>query len=256
MDTFMDKLAQKLTAQEMIQANAAADAEELRRIEEQVQRYDECLEEMRKVNASMKENAEHIAASTSETVSRVDNNTKEAIVRVNETTSEALTKVNETVNNALSRMQNYSSSSMERMNDTAMEALSKVEQTLAGGLEKLEKVEIPTDGITQLVEEALQQIRESKLEVQDTHAAVAEKFQEQNDLLVDYVHKENVKVYRNVQAVVVDETGKQTEAIKAECEKLAARIKSVGRTGKAALVFSVIILLGVVAQLLFTLGIL
>lgn len=31
MDTFIDKLAQKLTAQEMIKANAAADAAELQR---------------------------------------------------------------------------------------------------------------------------------------------------------------------------------------------------------------------------------
>ena len=34
MDTFMDKLAQKLTAQEMIKANMAADAEEMNRLKE------------------------------------------------------------------------------------------------------------------------------------------------------------------------------------------------------------------------------
>ena len=35
----------------------------------------------------------------------------------------------------------------------------------------------------------------------------------------DYVHKENVKVYRNVQAVVVEETKKQTEAMEAQQKK-------------------------------------
>ena len=35
MDTFMDKLAQKLNAQEMIKANSAADAEEMDQLKSQ-----------------------------------------------------------------------------------------------------------------------------------------------------------------------------------------------------------------------------
>ena len=37
MDTFMDKLAQKLNAQEMIKANSAADAEEMDQLKNQPQ---------------------------------------------------------------------------------------------------------------------------------------------------------------------------------------------------------------------------
>lgn len=36
MDTFMDKLAQKLNAQEMIKANSAADAEEMDQLKSQL----------------------------------------------------------------------------------------------------------------------------------------------------------------------------------------------------------------------------
>ena len=43
MDTFMDKLAQKLNAQEMIKANSAADAEEMNQLKNQLREYDECL---------------------------------------------------------------------------------------------------------------------------------------------------------------------------------------------------------------------
>ena len=57
MDNFMDKIAQKLTSQDMIRANAAADAAELESLEtqmelfkEQMGKYDECLQEMRKLN--------------------------------------------------------------------------------------------------------------------------------------------------------------------------------------------------------------
>ncbi|MGN1145854.1 MAG: hypothetical protein ACI4R5_05345, partial [Acetatifactor sp.] len=38
------------------------------------------------------------------------------------------------------------------------------------------------------------------------------------------VHKECVKVYRNVQAVVVEEDGKQTEAIKAAVDNLGSKL--------------------------------
>ena len=39
MDNFTDKLAQRLSAQEMIKANAQAEANEMRRLQEQVAQY-------------------------------------------------------------------------------------------------------------------------------------------------------------------------------------------------------------------------
>ncbi len=46
MDMFMDKLAQKFTAQEMIKANTAADAEELKKMRNRVAEYNECLDRL------------------------------------------------------------------------------------------------------------------------------------------------------------------------------------------------------------------
>lgn len=256
MDTFMDKLAQKLTAQEMIQANAAADAEELRRIEAQVERYNACLEEIRKVNASTMVNVEQINTSTMAAVDRVSGTTTDAVDKVNASATEAMNRVNETTAEALNRMRSYSTSAMEHMNDTAMEALAKVEQALTAGLERLERIEIPTGGLNEVVENSLQQIREAQGEAQNVQGILEEKFKEQSDQLSEYVHKENVKVYRNVQAVVVEETNKQTEALKQEVEKLQTKLKGVNSATVVSIVFSVIAVLGIVVQLLFTLGIL
>ena len=57
MDNFMDKITQKLNSQDMIRANAAADAAELENLEnqvtvfkEQIEKYDDCLQEMRQLN--------------------------------------------------------------------------------------------------------------------------------------------------------------------------------------------------------------
>ena len=54
MDNFMDEIVQKFTPQEMIRANAAADAAEIESLEkqltlfkEQMEKYDDCLQEMR-----------------------------------------------------------------------------------------------------------------------------------------------------------------------------------------------------------------
>lgn len=46
MDTFMDKLAQKLNAQEMIRANTSAELEELGQVKEQIQELKGCVEQM------------------------------------------------------------------------------------------------------------------------------------------------------------------------------------------------------------------
>ena len=48
MDMFMDKLAQKLTAQEIIKANTAADIEELNKLKNQIAEYNECLARLQK----------------------------------------------------------------------------------------------------------------------------------------------------------------------------------------------------------------
>ena len=55
MDTFMDKLAQKLNAQEMIKANSAADAEEMDQLKNQLREYDECLAQMQQVEPMTEE---------------------------------------------------------------------------------------------------------------------------------------------------------------------------------------------------------
>ena len=67
MDNFMDKISQKLNSQDMIRANAAADAAEMENLEnqvavfkEQIEKYDDCLQEMRKLNLKNMESAQGV----------------------------------------------------------------------------------------------------------------------------------------------------------------------------------------------------
>ena len=50
MDTFIDKLAQKKNAQEMIRANSAAEAVKMDQMQKQMKAYDELMQEIRRVN--------------------------------------------------------------------------------------------------------------------------------------------------------------------------------------------------------------
>lgn len=169
MDTFMDKLAQKRNAQEMIRANAAAEAQKMEKLEQQVTAYEGLLQEMRKVNTKSIEN-EH---------------------------------------------------KLERLLE---ESLKKIEGTGSAG---------QSADSAQLIEE----IRESLAAGQ---TQVESQLRQSDDLL----HKENVKVYRNVQAALIEELGKQTQEIK---ELLAAEPKPKKNT--AVLVMEVLILLGVLGNL-------
>ena len=50
MDTFIDKLAQKRNAQEMILANMTAEAAKMEQMQSQMKAYDELMQEIRQVN--------------------------------------------------------------------------------------------------------------------------------------------------------------------------------------------------------------
>lgn len=60
MDNFIDKLAQKFSAQDMIRANLAAEAKETKKLREKMESYESLLQEMRQINLKNMESAERI----------------------------------------------------------------------------------------------------------------------------------------------------------------------------------------------------
>ncbi len=178
MDIFMDKLSEKLTAQEMINANAAADAEEMSRLKEQIKGYDDCLEQMQKINRDL------------------------------QAVNEQISKLPEGV-------------IAPQVESLVQESVAKLKEFQAEG-------------------EALKEIKM----ILDEKMASSE----------ENVHKECVKVYRNVQAVVVEECGKQSETIAASAVAgLKGKLNAILRISIVSLIVS---LVGVVFQVLTYLNIL
>ncbi len=130
MDTFIDKLAQKRNAQEMIRANAAAEAAKMAQMQSQLRAYDEIMQEIRRVNLKTSENVEG------------------------------------------------------------------VHKVLAECMEKLEGIEA-----------GAREAEDAEQELSAIRTLLEERFSQSED----FMHKENVKVYRNVQAAFTEELAKQTE---------------------------------------------
>ena len=123
MDTFMDKLAQKLTAQEMINANTTAETEEMAKLREEVAQYKECLDRLQTLleqGADRFENAQ------------IDNSGIERLVE------ESLQKIRET-----------------QVDSTGIERL--VEESL----QKIREAQVDTAAIERLVDVGLGRLEQS-----------------------------------------------------------------------------------------------
>lgn len=71
MDNFMDKLAQRYNAQEMIRANSQAETNQMESLREQVEAYEAVLQEMRKLNYKNTELTEKMYSLVDESMEKV-----------------------------------------------------------------------------------------------------------------------------------------------------------------------------------------
>ena len=177
MDNFMDKLAQKFSAQEMIKANSQAEAEEMKRLQLQGSEYEKILQEMRKLNYRNTELADKLDRMIGDNADKI-------------------------------------------------QGMKEDEQRLIAALRDLtdEQTRNREAEIGRKEEERIEQERAAENRKQTDLAAIAELLENKFQKSDDFVHKENVKVYRNVQAVVVDEIKRSTESAQEERMKLKSEL--------------------------------
>lgn len=206
MDTFMDKLAQKLNAQEMIRANSAAEAEELGKLRNQVAEYNQCLAKLQKLLEDGEQKLEGAKVDGAE----INRLVEESIAKISD-----LQKDTESIDEM--------KAVLAGLKDSLDAALQEQEQSLSAKLEDQKSV--------------------VAAQLEDQNKAVVAKLDESNE----NVHKECVKVYRNVQAVVVEENGKQTESLTNSVAALKGKLNAVLGVSITAMILA---LAGVVLQVL------
>lgn len=231
MDNFMDKITQKLNSQDMIRANAAADAAELENLEnqvtvfkEQIEKYDDCLQEMRQLNLRNIESAKEVKDLTRQageslektagevenaSVSRIKQTSDLSIAGIQQTQDASIAGIKQTSDVSIAGIRQTSDASIAGINQTVAESLAKIAEIQDNsGRDNLEKMTETVSGLKNMQDEAFKSLE-------------------------DFLHTDNVKVYRNVQAAMIEELEKQTNELKEAQEKAA-------KSGKVLLPFVII----------------
>lgn len=201
MDMFMDKLAQKLNAQEIIKANTTAETEEMNKLKNQIAEYHQCLARLKKL------------VEAGEAAAREVQSGREDMERL---TEESLQKIRD-IRSETGELQKLA------------EEMKRLEEEIAelgrGG-----------EGTTKAV--------------RSTEKSLQEKLETLQASVEENVHKECVKVYRNVQAVVTEESEKQGKAAEETREAVKAVSGKIGTVLGISVAALILSLAGVALQVL------
>lgn len=284
MDTFMDKLAQKFNAQEIIKANSAAETEELNRLREQVKEYNECLARMQQICEQMDETAEAVKvkmesaqfdteglrAELLQMWQELQNDTAAQIPEVpavafdEEKVTDAIAQLGENLvakqaeqNGLVKDMQDAQTESLKAMQAAQIEEMRGLQTTWFETVKNSYEDQI--DRIRSMVKAQISGNKDGQLDglkstLETQGQEIDTKMGEMKTMLEsqlggsnEFVHKECVKVYRNVQAVVIDENAKQVENLEYTLKPTLAKVKVTFTVAVLALIASVA---GVALQLL------
>lgn len=244
MDNFMDKIAQKLGAQEAIRANAAADAAQIERLEAQVEEYNACIKEMRKLNLRNAENEqklkELIEAVKEQLNLSLEENSRQ-IGQLVETGSGRIEQLTEKGNSYLERLAEEGSAQLERLAEEGNARLDRMAEECMARLHETED-----DSLDAEEDENAQRMLEEWKAISEENMKRLEDLFRQSD---DFVHRENVKVYRNVQAATAEELGKQIQTVLGGQQDLAGKGKGTQAVSILTLIVAIVNLAMLIAHL-------
>lgn len=212
MDNFMESIAHKFSATDIIKANQQADAaqmdaqkEQLAAFEAQMQQVDSAISEIRELGLRNVESVQEVStlAHTSE----------------------------EKIGQVAGRVE---SESVSRIQQTSELSIAGINKTIDESLAKIEKIRESTDAV-----EALE----------DALKALSEQISQMQQDLEEHSHTDHVKIYRNVQASFTEELTKQLDDVNRKCSRNKAVMPLVVITlviSVANLAFAVLRFLGMI----------
>ena len=202
-----------------------SDVQEAKRLRNQLVEYDGYLQEMRKstlknvetldvIQRYTDKSAEGIQSLTEESAAGVQKLVDESLQGIQKLTAEGASGlkssaaagengVNQLVEESLRRIADLAEISIRQMETVSEESMARLQNLAEESLEKIEEVNQRNVETAKRIEEIREMMAGQTMSLQEMHRASDE-----------LSHKENVKVYRNVQAVVVEEVKKQTDDLK------------------------------------------
>lgn len=190
MDNYMEKITHKFSSSDMIKANLQADAdmidsqrEQLQLFTEQMGRVDTAISEVREVNLKNIESASEVSNLARESVHKVG----EAVKNVE---AESVNRIRETADK-----------SKADMNSAVEQTTTAINKAVNEGLAKIAEVQNGNGAIEGMSEK----VSALSTELED---------------IKEFIHAEDVKIYRNVQASFVEELSKQIDDVKNQIKKV------------------------------------
>lgn len=323
MDNFMDKLAKRFNAGELIQANGEAEARENQRLREQMNEYDKVIQEIRRLNLKTIEVSEQVSQMAACSIEQIESyqvpvsedDFKEDYADEFEVVKEELSqlqgklaeivqmfdgmeqrivqacassdnqdefislsrKVDEAAAETRRQMEVSASETRKQFDDTAYRleaALSQAESSIAQ-LEMnmnqmgatVSRVELGNDTNQKAVEGAIRNLelmlaekdnsqeQDSAKQIKEMIVNVRLYLDEVQKHIEDYMHKESVKVYRNVQAAMNEQLSMKTRDLNDHMDNIEKEVQK--NKGLKALVVVAVVLSGAsfALQILQMLGI-
>ena len=191
MDGFIDKFAQRKNAQEMIRANAMAEAEEKERMASRLSEYEQAIQEMRQCNLQTMESAEKVKELLAASLNKIEEVQKKD-AGMDQRSEELIREIKSISEDLKSRMTEL----LKMQNDQGAVILEE-----------------QRDRMTELLDRQSSLFEKQEARMQELLATQRGTLEELLHNTEDFTHKESVKVYRNVQAVIDGVLPKQTEEI-------------------------------------------
>ena len=322
MDNFMDKLAKRFNAGEMIRANAQAEARDMKRLQERTAEYENMMREMRRLNLKNVEVTEQVQQLIQCGIEQFEGygTSENAVGRKMEDLQGDLTAMKEELldneaamehlledfHRVLSDMNQGIGSIRMDLSELNQE-LGSARTDLSGMNQELGSVRTDLSGIYQeigsartdlsgmhsdlsvmggsvnslqyqfagfdnsmrMLEQTVQEsmnkgidadalapIMDSIREMREMIAGAGASAEQANKKLEEHVHRENVRVYRNVQAALVDETGKKAREINTRLDQMESALKKNGGLKAMVVITMLAALISATLQVLMMLGIL
>lgn len=214
MDNFMDELTKRFSAGEMIKANGEAEERELEQVRERVAENEELLQEIRRLNlknVELTEQAGQLIQCGIEQFEEYDKTADKTKVSFEEYAAEVrelFAKIEaymEKISVEMIEVKNIGMT-VEKIMDEAAAENANAENT------NIDTTNIDTTNIdatnasTTNIEGINAETADETAAAVDAISNMKEQLLEAIKALEEHVHKENVKVYRNVQAVVMDQS--------------------------------------------------
>ncbi len=217
MDTLMDKLAQKLNAQEMIRANGEAEAEQMQYLKAQVGEYQGCLDRLAQVCNEL---------------GNLETRLSDLSLPGNSASEEAVSEIK----NQIETLAQSTDSQLKELQNSTKDKLEELSNSTGRRL----------DEITQSTGDQFRNFSEStNQQLKDMQGELLEKVGTEENL-----HKEGVRIYKNIQASMVNELEPMEDTIKDSKKQILASIKGVKILAVVAVVLSALTLIIQIIKLL------